>query len=186
MSNEICRRTMTALVEAVGPQSDRELDEEATAHAASCPQCGAAALRVRETVDGLDAWTVPEPADDLVDRTLERALASLAAGPIDPLAEELEPAAVTPAPATVAAAPEPTEPDRPDGYVPVARPSELLTRRFGTGERPAATVDSSPIRTVVLRVLSQVIAASFIFILSGAFTVYFYPCLLYTSDAADE
>ncbi len=183
MKSEACEQVVGALLAAVTPGGGAaELDPSGAAHLADCERCA----RLRESIEttrlGLDDWKVDPPPSDLVARTLDAALAAAVVSA--PHEETSDDAANAVADGRTVATSAPPE-SKPSGYVAVPAPSEtlrILTAPIGVGDDGVPV--ARPARAGILaRLAAQVVAAAFMFILCGTFTVYFYPAFTEALDA---
>lgn len=178
-----CERTREHLADLVRGDAPGDV----VAHAEGCADCrdvaaGAVAMRA-----DLDAWRVPAPADDLV----ERALAGIAVAAFSSRGEvDLPPGAPTPAPSPEQATPAPEQGGRliafPGALPEAARPRrrssvEILTSAaLGVGD---VAVPVAPTRRqLALRVVFQAAAALVLFGACTTFVAVFYPAVVHAVE----
>lgn len=80
MSHETCQGVQERLMDALLAREDPAAPD--LAHSEGCDACRALRDDLLALRAGLDAIPSPEPSEDVVSRTRERALAALAAGPV--------------------------------------------------------------------------------------------------------
>lgn len=171
-----CERTREHLAELVRGDAPADV----VAHADACAACCEVARGAQAMRADLDAWTVPAPAGDLVERALAGIALAAVRGPEATQDDvDLPPGAPGPAPAgQVIAFPGPL----PE----VARPRRRSSVEILTSAALSVGEVASPVaptrKQLVMRVVFQAAAALVLFGVSTTFVAVFYPAVVHAVE----